>query len=96
MTTREAEALAPLAPGTYPIISVAFDVPEREQGSESSEVSGEVVFTRADDDLVSGHMTGWGGGFVESHFSGEDLGLRYKVVAMEFENLPGAFVGEGP
>jgi hypothetical protein len=93
--TREGEA-APLTPGTYPLVSVSVDVPEREQGVDldSMEVSGEVVITSAADDLVSGYMQGRGAGMLKSHFTQEHLGVRYEIAAMQFEQIDGDFVAK--
>jgi hypothetical protein len=90
--TREGEKAA-LTPGTYPMVSVAFDVPEGDQSVDldSMEVSGDVVITSAEDDLVSGYMQGRGGGNIES-IAHEDLGLRYEVAAMRFDQIAGELV----
>ena len=88
--TREGEK-SPLAPGTYPMVSVAFDVPEREQSVDldSMEVAGDIVITSAEGDLVSGYMQGRGGGNIQSIADG-DLGLRYEVAAMRLEQITAA------
>jgi hypothetical protein len=88
------KAEASLTPGTYPLVFVSFDVPEREQGADldSLLVSGEVVITSATDDLVSGYLQGWGGGDVESYATQEQLGLRYEVAAMRFDQIGGDLV----
>ena len=93
--TREGETAA-LTPGTYPMVSVAFDVPARQQSVDldSMEVSGDVVITSATDDLVSGYMQGRGGGRIQS-IAHEDLGLRYDVAAMRFDQIAGEQVA-GP
>ncbi len=84
---------SPLAPGTYPMVSVAFDVPELGQSvdPDSMEVAGDIVITGAEGDLVSGYMQGRGGGNIQSIADG-DLGLRYEVAAMRFEQITGEFV----
>lgn len=91
--TREGEK-SPLTPGTYPMVSIAFDVPEREQSVDldSMEVAGDIVITSAEGDLVSGYMQGRGGGSLESHVTQEDLGVRYEIAAMQFEQISGDFV----
>jgi len=93
--TRDGEK-APLTPGSYPLVSVAFDVPEREQGVniDSMEVSADMAITSAADGLVSGYMQGRGGGMLKSHFTQEDLGVRYEVAAMKFEQISSDFVAK--
>jgi hypothetical protein len=93
--TREGDK-SPLMPGTYPLVGVSFDVPGQEQRTDidSMQVSGEVVITRAASDLVSGYMRGWGSGNIASSSTLEDLGVRYEVAAMQFEQIPGDFVGK--
>jgi len=90
--TREGEK-APLTPGTYPLVSVSFDVPDREQSAdeESQELSGDVVITSTADGRVSGYMRGWGRGALYSNFTQEDLGVRYEIAAMQLEQISGDF-----
>ena len=85
---------APLTPGTYPLVSVGFDVPDWEQGvdEDSMELSGDVVITSIEDGLVSGYMQGRGGGAIKSYSTEEDLGVRYEVAALRFEQIAGDFV----
>ena len=91
--TRDGEK-APLTPGTYPLVSVGFDVPDREQGvaEDSMKSSGDVVITSTEDGLVSGYLQGRGGGTIEAYSTEEDLGVRYEVAAMRFEQIEGDFV----
>jgi hypothetical protein len=91
--TRDGKA-DPLTPGTYPLVSVALDVPERAQGVDESsmELWGDVVVTSTVDGLVSGYMQGRGSGIIESYDTREDLGIRYEVAALQFEQIAGDFV----
>ena len=87
---------APLTPGTYPLSSASFEVPERDQSTDtdSMKVSGEVVITSTADDRVSGYMQGWASGRLESNITYEDLGPHFEVAAMQFEQMPGDFVAK--
>jgi hypothetical protein len=89
-------AKSPLTPGAYPLVSVSFDVPEREQTAdqESQELSGDIVITKTADGRVSGYLQGWGGGAIYSNFTQEDLGVRYEVAAMKFEQISSDFVAK--
>jgi hypothetical protein len=91
--TRDAEP-EPLTPGTYPIVAVGFEAPLAEQGVDlaSMGLSGDVVITRIEDGVVSGYMQGRGGGTLQSYVTQEDLGLRYEVAALRFEQIAGEFV----
>ncbi|MBN1334549.1 MAG: hypothetical protein JXB39_01155 [Deltaproteobacteria bacterium] len=87
---REDGSSDPLAPGSYPVVTVSIDVPDKEQAAnrESRESDGVVIVTETNEGSASGYMQGWGTGSMESNVSKELLGLEYKVGALAFNTLP--------
>lgn len=77
-----------LEPGDYPVRSIGFDVPEREQtaGPDTVWVEGVVTVTSAGDQQTAGFLRGRGGGTLRSNYTGELLDLDYTVAAFAFRD----------